>query len=272
MKLFSLHVLCNVVAVTALSAVTLAAQATPQLAATGLSTGDNNLRLNNFSGGTTYGSQWLGAQQFTYGGGSPFWAYCIDPKTSTTLPSTGYTMADLAAFMSDSAGYAGQMTSSGYTATMAANGYGVQTNTAVVASRLRALYSYAFQDSLGNAQKAAAFGYAAWEIMGSPTASGLSRTSGSGLLAISDGTTDGNTIAARVDQLLTAVNTNTAAGWAAIGLNTAFSYVYTVYYDPAPHSTQNFMTARPTGISAPGTLALAGLGLLGAAFLRRRNA
>jgi hypothetical protein len=267
MKLLSLRLLCNVVAVTALSVVTVAAQASAELKRTGTpGFGDNNLQLNNFSGGTSYGGQWLGAEQFTYGGGSPFWAYCIDPKTIAGLPSTAYTMADLAVFMSDPNGYAGQMTSPGYTGL---SGYGNQSNTAVVASRLRALYSYAFQDSFSNAQKAAAFGYAAWEIMGSPTASNLARTTGGGLLAVSDGSADGNAIATRVDQLLTAVNTNTAAGWSAIGLNTAFSYVYTVYYDPAPHSTQNFLTAR---VSAPGTLALAGLGLLGAAFLRRRSA
>ena len=50
----------------------------------------------------------------TYDGGSAFWAYCIDPKTSAASSSSAYTFDSLTAFMNDPLGYQGQMTSSGY--------------------------------------------------------------------------------------------------------------------------------------------------------------
>jgi hypothetical protein len=257
---FSAKTLRTSMAAMALGVVSLASQATGTLAQIG-SNGDDNLRLNNFSSGTSYGNHWLGAQQMTYNGGSAFWAYCIDPKTGAHFPSDLYTASSLATFMNDPAGYQGQMQSSGYTGL---SGYGYQASHATVANRLTTLYSYAFANSLTNAQNAAAFGYVVWEIMGS---SALSSTAG-GLRSVSDGTTHGNAIQTRVDQLINALNGTVT--WASIGLATTTNYVYTVYYDPAPHARQNFLTA--TAVSAPGTLALAGLGLLGAAFLLRRKA
>jgi hypothetical protein len=248
----------------AIGVASVAAQA-GTLTQTGATKYDTNLRLNNFSGGTSYANTTLGAVQLTYDGGSAFWAYCIDPKTSASFPSSDYTASTLAAFMNAADGYQGQMQSSGYTGL---SNYGYQSNTATVASRLQTLYSYAFADSLTSNQKAAAFGYVVWEIMGSSTASALSRTSGGGLLAVSDNSADGNSIRARADQLINALNGTVT--WASIGLTTAASYVYTVYYDPAPHARQNFLTAHATSVPLPGTLALAGLGLAGAMVLRRR--
>jgi len=236
-----------------------------------------DVAMNNFAGGTSYGNQWVGALSLSANGGSPFWAYCIDPKTGVGFPSGSiYTAASLASFMSDVSGYQGQMQSSGYTAAMASGGYGYQSNTAVVSSRLQSLFSYAYADSLSSAAKAAAFGYVVWEIMGSSTSVSLART-GSGLAtAGSDGTvsnftaTTGDSLERGIDQLITAINTNTAAGWASIGLTTATNYIYTVYYDAAPHHSQNFITVRT--VALPGTLAMVGLALFGMGLLRRRNA
>ncbi len=239
------------------------------LGSTGTTVGASQLQLNNFSGGTSYSSQWLGAQQLTSDGGSPFWAYCIDPKTSASFPSSVYTSSSLSGFLADSAGYQGQFTASGYSGL---SGYGYQSNTSVVQSRLEALFSYGFADSLTSAVKAAAFGYAVWEIIGSPTASNLSRTSGSGLYGKSDGSTNGGLIQTRVDQLLNAVNGT--ASWASIGLSTATNYIYTVYYDPVPHTRQNFLTvslAPPSTVPVPGTLALIGVAVLGLWGVQRRR-
>jgi hypothetical protein len=229
--------------------------------------------LNNFAGGATSTSSttWTGWLGLSANGGSTFTAYCIDPKTTVGFPSGSiYTSGSLSSFFADAAGYQGQMTSGGYTAAMASGGYGYQSNKAVVQSRIENLYKYAYADSLSSANKAAAFGYALWDIMGSSTSVGLSRT-GSGLASAgsTSASADGDTIESRIDALFSALNTGTAAAWAGIGLGTATNYVYTVYYDPAPHASQNFMTV--TTVSEPATLALVGLALAGGAFVSRRK-
>jgi hypothetical protein len=231
--------------------------------------------LNNFAGGatSTTGTTWTGALKLSANGGSQFWAYCIDPKTGVSFPSGMYTSASLSSFFADVNGYQGEMQSAGYTSTMATAGYGYQTNKAVVQSRIENLYKYAYNDSLTSATKAAAFGYALWDIMGSSTAANLSRTgdalrSAGSTMALTDAT-GVDLISDQIDKLFSALNTGTAAAWAGIGLGTATNYIYTVYYDPAPHASQNFLTA--TKVPEPASLALVTLALVGGAVVTRRR-
>lgn len=239
--------------------------------------------LNNFSGGatSTTSTTWLGAQTLSANGGaSTFQAYCIDPKTTVGFPSGSvYTAASLSSFMADVNGYKGQMTTvggslGGYTTTMASAGYGYQSSTAVVQTRLENLFKYAYADSLTSATKASAFGFAVWDIMGSSTTSNLSRTSdalrSAGTTTTLNDAAGVDLVSDQIDKLFSALNGT--ATWASIGLGVATNYIYTVYYDsaalPSGHVSQNFITAR--AVAEPGSLALAGLALFGILASRRK--
>lgn len=223
--------------------------------------------LNNFNGGSTYYQSWTGANQIS-DGSSTFWAYCIDPKTNTAWGSNVYTTASLNSFLntpygaSNTSGYAQQMASGGYNNLS----YGIQ-NAALVESKLTTLFSHAYADSLSDPSgvKAAAFGFTVWEIMGQ---SSYSRTGGA-LRSIGSYPNGGDALQTQIDAYITALNTNSWGNVRGVNLSSARNYTYTVYFDPAPHSAQNFL--RATAVPEPGSLALAGLALAGVFWMRRKS-
>lgn len=133
------------------------------LSATGNVLGTNTFYgTNNPTVGT---STYAPGREMTFNGGSPFWAFCIDPGTGTALPSTYSTMS-LDSFLNGTAtsAYQQQLGRTGYTGTWT----GLTTTTAtqtLVRNDLKELFSYAYNDALSSATKAAAFGMAVWEII-----------------------------------------------------------------------------------------------------------
>lgn len=244
----------------------------------------NTNYINNLNNGTTYGASWTGAQNISLAadGSNAFWAYCIDPMTTTKWASgttnlNVYTSASLNSFLntvlpaSGKTGYQEEMSSGGYTGLA----YGIQT-ASLVENSLVSLFSHAYADSLTSNTKAAAFGYAVWEIIGQ---SAYSRTAGALRSAGSDGTSyavgsgSRDTLEVQIDAYLTALTSNSWGSVNGTNLTAATNYLYTVYFDPNPHNAQNFLSvtnAPPVGVPEPGSLALAGLALVGAYGSRRR--
>lgn len=239
------------------------------------------------SGATPTGTGWVGARSLTYtpgvGAASTFWAYCIDPKTSAGFPSTAYVSTNLATFMNGTAtsGYAQQVANTG-------TGYaGLNLNVTAagqtaVMNNLISLFSHAYNDAIGTAlptttqvasAKAAAFGMAVWEIIMQNNATGFSRTTGT---MRSEGTTLASVDSADqwLDAYLNALNTGVWTSVNGANLSTTTSFTYTVWSDTAP-GAQNFLQVTPGGSSSsvpvPGTLALAGFALFGAARVSRRR-
>jgi MYXO-CTERM domain-containing protein len=210
-------------------------------------------------------------RQFTYNGGSNFWAYCIDPGTGTILPSAYSTMSlDSFADGSATSAYAQQISRSGY-----GTWTGLSTSSAsqaVVKNDLKELFSYAYNDAMSSANKAAAFGMAIWEIilqdggaLGNTYARSTGRLTSYGLTTA----TDNDAVETQTNTYLNALN---SGGWAGIGLGTATNWNYTVYYDSTSPFSQTFLGVTTPGVPEPGTAALAALALFGAArFSRRRK-
>ncbi|MBK7060434.1 MAG: PEP-CTERM sorting domain-containing protein [Rubrivivax sp.] len=166
------------------------------------------------------------------------------------------------------------MSSLGYTGppllTYAAQG------ASTVLNNLVNLYSHAYADSLTSKDKATAFGYVVWEIMGD-SINGSSRTSGA---LQSKGTNQSNpdTVDAQIDAYLLGLS---GGSWGT--LTTVQTYTYSVLYNSGNnpnHVGQNFLrVSNPGGgnqgtgnIPEPGTIALAGLALLGTFRASRRKA
>jgi hypothetical protein len=231
------------------------------------------------NGATTGSSGYAPGRRMTYNGGSPFYAFCIDPGTTTSLPSAYSTMS-LDSFLSgaSNSAYQQQMTRSGYGTW---SGLSVSTATqTLVRNDLKELFSYAYNDAISSATKAAAFGMAVWEIiLQDGGASGTTYAKNTGRLT-SKGSTNGvyntstfaetnvDAVDTQTNAYLNALNTG---NWTGLGLGTATNWAYTVYFDSTSPFSQTFISVTTPGVPEPGTAALAALALFGAARFTRRS-
>ena len=240
------------------------------LTATGAVKGTNT--YYGFNGSSSLGQQRSGSE-FTYNG-STFWAFCIDPATGTSLPNP-YSTLSLASFLNgtSTSGYAQQMGRSGY------SGFsGLSTSSTTqsrVQSDLMELYSWAYNDAMSSATKAAAFGMAIWEIIlqdGSSTGTTYAKTTGR-MNSYGSSSSSLDSVDSQTDAYLSALNTGNWTGLLGAAA-TQTNWTYTVYFENiASGASQTFLrvTTTPTGVPEPATLALAGLGILGAVRFSRRN-
>lgn len=255
----------------ALAAAVLATMSALPAAAQSLSmTGDGKLddRTLKF-GNETPNVRSMGSFEVKDSSNNEFWVYCLDPLTGFSTAQPYSTMPLSTWLLSNGTannGYDALFDTSRYTNDTidngrAAGGY-FDRNTATVLNKLTELYQHAYNDSLTSNLKSAAFQYAIWEIEGD---TGYSASTAAGGLEYTGGNA---TFASQVGNYLTALNTG---NWAAIGLAAVTNFTFTVY-QPGVGSSQVLLSAKPSGVPEPSTLALALLGVVGAASLGRRKA
>jgi hypothetical protein len=219
-----------------------------------------------------------------WSGGATFQAYCIDPHTGTGFPGT-YSRISLDTFTNGTATseYASQVGRSTYSSFGLVSTATAQTQ---VRNDIKELFGWAYQDAAttGNTAKAAAFGLALWEIVMQNWGAGFnsySRTTGT-FTSTGGDTTSGNftssaststdTVEYWLDQYLRALN-GSVSWTSVVGASaTLKSWDYTVYFDGVSPVSQTFISVTPSRVSAPATVALAGLGLLGVMLSRRKPA
>lgn len=244
------------------------------------------------------GAGFVGAKSLTYtpvsGASSTFWAYCIDPRTNAGFPSTSYTSTSLSNFLNGTttSAYAAQVGSNTNYSGLnlgGSNSTEAAAKQSAVYNNLVNLYSHAYLDAIGTANpgttqssssaKAAAFGMAVWEIIMQDGGT-LSRTTGN-MRSNGGDNTSGNpgsdSVEAWTNAYLNALNTNSWTGMngTTLDLSASTNFTYTVWYDVPSPGKQNFLQVALAGngnsVPVPGTLALVGLALVGAARLSRRR-
>ncbi|MFN3810372.1 MAG: PEP-CTERM sorting domain-containing protein [Roseateles asaccharophilus] len=212
-----------------------------------------------------------------------FWVYCLDPLNGANLPSA-YTTTSLSNFItsSGSTSYQSLFTNTPYSSTTNYNtgnantSYSVQSNKTTVLNNLVELYSHAYEDSLENSLKSAAFQYAIWSILGEAEPNyGIDA---GGLRAINI-TNDPNVAAFRTQAAayLTAVTSAANNAWGNVNnvdLSARTTYTYQVFASSPLGGSQTFLAvSKATGgkVSEPASLALVGIAALGVIAGRRRK-
>lgn len=269
--------------VAALTLTGLLAPASAQIAVTDQGILGGSIYTNDFFGGSTYSQLVIGPHNLS-DATHQFQAYCIDPFTGYQWGQSVYSTTSLSNFLNTklsdgNTGYQQQFASYGTGVT----GYALQSATTVM-NNLTSLYSHAYTDGMASALKQTAFAYVVWEIMGDTIAansrvSGAARSSGTDAVSNAVGSGLRDALETQIDAYMAALSSNSWTSVNGANLTATTNYTYTVYYDAAPHTAQNFLTVSPatgggTGgtVPEPGSLVLAGLGLAGLLRLKQRQA
>lgn len=210
--------------------------------------------------GSTSSNTSAGAFQVKDSNNDAFWVYCLDPLTAYKAGAT-YNTASLVDFLTlggANSSYNKLFTNPAYSGVTP---YAAQ-NTTTVLNKLVSLYSHAYNDSLSNSTKSAAFQYAVWEIEGEAA---YSSTSG----GLKTATTGG--FKTQVDAYLNALTSNNWTSVNGLNLSATKNYTYTAYVSSPLGGSQTFLrvTDAPNTVPEPGSIALVSLALFGVAYTRR---
>lgn len=230
-------------------------------------------------GTTSTTDRWMGSMTVKDDLNNQFLVYCIDPLTSTNWTSNTYSTKSLDQFMTGANGtgtYTDLFNSSPYTSNSYATGNAstryddANTNTSTVLTKLKDLYSYAYADSQLSTDKAAAFQYAIWEVLGDgPNTGGqvggldYDRTTGG---MRSDANNTPSAFDSALNTYLAGLN---GSGWGGLAY-TQYSFKVWASNPLGSGGTQSFLQATRNGVPEPGTLALTALAVFGLAAARKR--